>query len=102
MVLMIGVSAFMNDQEDVPAEFSDLPRERLKHGSGRYRHVILVPQPSDSPNDPLNVCIAPIKDTSAGPLLIMNHGYFYSGLNGILLCPTTFPTTFNRTSGKRR
>ena len=28
--------------------------ERLKHGTGRFSHVVLVPQPSDSPNDPLN------------------------------------------------
>ncbi|GAB7355123.1 hypothetical protein MBLNU459_g5699t2 [Dothideomycetes sp. NU459] len=28
--------------------------DRLKHGTGRYSHIILVPQPSDSPNDPLN------------------------------------------------
>lgn len=47
----------MNDQDDLPPEFTDLPRERLKHGTGRYRNVILVPQPSDSPNDPLNVSI---------------------------------------------
>ncbi|KAJ9145292.1 Major facilitator superfamily domain, general substrate transporter [Pleurostoma richardsiae] len=26
----------------------------LKHGTGRYENVVLVPQPSDSPNDPLN------------------------------------------------
>ncbi|KAB5546798.1 serine/threonine kinase 16 [Coniochaeta sp. 2T2.1] len=47
-------TAFMNDQDDLPPEFSDLPQERLKHGTGRYRDVILVPQPSNSPNDPLN------------------------------------------------
>ena len=26
----------------------------LKHGTGRHAHVVLVPQPSDDPNDPLN------------------------------------------------
>ncbi|KAJ8701902.1 hypothetical protein PTI98_000655 [Pleurotus ostreatus] len=26
----------------------------LKRGSGRHAHIILVPQPSDNPNDPLN------------------------------------------------
>jgi hypothetical protein len=45
----------MNDQSDVPREYEEIPRELLKHGTGRYSHVILVPQPSDSPNDPLNV-----------------------------------------------
>jgi len=48
-------SAFMNDQDDLPPEFSDIPRELLKHGTGRFKDIILIPQPSDSPNDPLNV-----------------------------------------------
>ncbi|KAH7355737.1 major facilitator superfamily domain-containing protein [Pyrenochaeta sp. MPI-SDFR-AT-0127] len=26
----------------------------LKHGKGRYAHIVLSPQPSDDPNDPLN------------------------------------------------
>lgn len=26
----------------------------LKHGTGRNAHIVLVPQPSDDPNDPLN------------------------------------------------
>ncbi|KAK5069307.1 hypothetical protein LTR64_008398 [Lithohypha guttulata] len=26
----------------------------LKHGTGRHSHVVLVPQPSEDPNDPLN------------------------------------------------
>ncbi|KUJ20891.1 MFS general substrate transporter [Mollisia scopiformis] len=47
-------TACMNDQSDVPREYEDVPRELLKHATGRYSHVILVPQPSDSPNDPLN------------------------------------------------
>ncbi|KAK3348805.1 major facilitator superfamily domain-containing protein [Lasiosphaeria hispida] len=47
-------TAFMTDQDDLPPELSDIPRERLKHGTGRFKDVILVPQPSDSPNDPLN------------------------------------------------
>lgn len=44
----------MSDQDDLPPEYSSIPRELLKHGKGRFRDVILVPQPSDSPNDPLN------------------------------------------------
>lgn len=27
----------------------------LKHGSGRHSNIVLVPQPSDSPNDPLSM-----------------------------------------------
>lgn len=45
----------MNDQDDLPLELISTPRDQLKHGKGRYSHVILVPQPSDDPNDPLNV-----------------------------------------------
>lgn len=45
----------MYDQSDVPAEYADIPRELLKHGTGKMSHVILVPQPSHSVNDPLNV-----------------------------------------------
>jgi hypothetical protein len=26
----------------------------LKHGTGRYAHIVLAPQPSEDPNDPLN------------------------------------------------
>lgn len=26
----------------------------LKHGTGKDEHIVLVPQPSDSPNDPLS------------------------------------------------
>ena len=28
--------------------------QNLKHGTGRSAHIVLVPQPSDDPNDPLN------------------------------------------------
>ncbi|KAF9486341.1 MFS general substrate transporter [Pholiota conissans] len=27
---------------------------RMKRGSGRFSHIVLIPQPSDDPNDPLN------------------------------------------------
>jgi len=44
----------MNHQDDLPPDLSGVPREILKRGTGRYKDIILVPQPSDSPNDPLN------------------------------------------------
>ena len=28
--------------------------QNLKHGTGRNAHIVLSPQPSDDPNDPLN------------------------------------------------
>lgn len=49
----------MADQNDLPPEYSFIPRDQLKHGKGRYSGVILVPQPSDDPNDPLNASIRP-------------------------------------------
>ncbi|KAI1778584.1 MFS general substrate transporter [Hypoxylon cercidicola] len=42
------------DQTDVPQEYQNISRELLKHGTGKSSHIILAPQPSDSPNDPLN------------------------------------------------
>ncbi|KAI0836676.1 MFS general substrate transporter [Hypoxylon sp. FL0890] len=42
------------DQSDVPEEYRNISRDLLKHGTGRYSHIILAPQPTDSPNDPLN------------------------------------------------
>lgn len=47
-------TALMNDQSDVPSDLKEVPTEQLKHGTGRYSHVVLIPQPSDDPNDPLN------------------------------------------------
>ncbi|KAI2638745.1 MFS general substrate transporter [Hypomontagnella submonticulosa] len=42
------------DQSDVPEEYRNINRDLLKHGTGKHSHIILAPQPSDSPNDPLN------------------------------------------------
>ncbi|OTB01174.1 hypothetical protein M426DRAFT_64522 [Hypoxylon sp. CI-4A] len=42
------------DQSDVPEEYRNVSRDLLKHGTGRHSHIILAPQPTDSPNDPLN------------------------------------------------
>ncbi|KAH8703437.1 serine/threonine kinase 16 [Talaromyces proteolyticus] len=47
-------TAIVSDQDDLPPEYSLVPRDQLKHGKGRFSSVILVPQPSDDPNDPLN------------------------------------------------
>lgn len=67
----------MNDQSDVPRDYEQVPRELLKHGTGRYSHVILVPQPSDSPNDPLNV-----SSPSGLPVFDKTHTENYSGHYG--------------------
>ncbi|ORY18116.1 major facilitator superfamily domain-containing protein [Clohesyomyces aquaticus] len=54
ITMLICYTACMNDQSDLPPELHDLPTEQLKHGTGKYSHIILVPQPTDDPNDPLN------------------------------------------------
>ncbi len=64
----------------MPPEFADIPRELLKHGKGRSKDIILVPQPSDSPNDPLNVRFHP------SALLLRGHALTRdSGHNGLYL-----------------
>ncbi|KAL1990462.1 hypothetical protein VTN49DRAFT_6301 [Thermomyces lanuginosus] len=50
-------TAIMGDNtvsDEVPGEFGDVPRDQLRRGKGRFSNIILVPQPSDSPDDPLN------------------------------------------------
>ncbi|KAK7206959.1 serine/threonine kinase 16 [Myxozyma melibiosi] len=47
-------TANLNDQADAAVLYAHLPPGMLKHGKGRHSHIILVPQPSDDPNDPLN------------------------------------------------
>ncbi|KAK4222862.1 major facilitator superfamily domain-containing protein [Podospora fimiseda] len=76
-------TAFMSDQDDLPPEFASIPREQLKHGTGRYKDMILVPQPSDSPNDPLNWS-QPKKDFI---LLITSLSASLCGAYGPMLSP---------------
>ncbi|OAA56210.1 Major facilitator superfamily domain, general substrate transporter [Niveomyces insectorum RCEF 264] len=44
----------LSDRSDIPSEFEQIPRHLLKHGKGKFANVVLAPQPTDSPNDPLN------------------------------------------------
>ena len=44
----------MTDRDGLPPEYANIPQHLLKYGTGRYSDIILIPQPSDSPNDPLN------------------------------------------------
>ncbi|KLO08371.1 putative cycloheximide resistance protein [Schizopora paradoxa] len=50
-----GTSLF-NDDPNAAAlrTYEGLDLSGLKHGHGKYAHIVLVPQPSDDPNDPLN------------------------------------------------
>lgn len=47
--------AFMSNGPDLPEEYRDIPKDFFRCGTGSYSDIILLPQPSDSPNDPLNV-----------------------------------------------
>jgi hypothetical protein len=40
----------LNDHAAETGEFT----HDLKHGTGRNAHIVLTPQPSEDPNDPLN------------------------------------------------
>lgn len=42
--------------DDHSAHAEDVARG-LKHGTGRDAHIVLSPQPSEDPNDPLNWCV---------------------------------------------
>jgi hypothetical protein len=45
----VPATVFLNDEAVQNDEFI-----ALKHGTGRNAHIILAPQPSNDPNDPLN------------------------------------------------
>ncbi|KAL1981063.1 hypothetical protein VTN96DRAFT_3128 [Rasamsonia emersonii] len=53
---LVPGTAIMADKDsiDLPPEYAHIPRELLKHGRGKFAHIVLVPQPSDDPGDPLN------------------------------------------------
>ncbi|KAF3406545.1 hypothetical protein DPV78_000335 [Talaromyces pinophilus] len=53
---LVPGTAIMGDKDsnETPPEYAHIPKDQLKHGKGRFAHIILVPQPSDDPNDPLN------------------------------------------------
>lgn len=43
-------TVLLNDE----AAHAEAQTANLKHGTGRNAHIVLSPQPSDDPNDPLN------------------------------------------------
>ncbi|CAK7200293.1 hypothetical protein SEUCBS139899_002984 [Sporothrix eucalyptigena] len=42
------------DRSDLPPEYAHIPPDQLRHGTGHFSNVVLAPQPTTSPNDPLN------------------------------------------------
>ncbi|GME65294.1 putative mfs transporter protein [Neofusicoccum parvum] len=71
--------------DERPAQENDPGRgEGLKHGTGRHSHIVLVPQPSDDPNDPLN--FSPTKKLTM--MLIVGMGaILYAATIAPLLSP---------------
>lgn len=53
MKIVPGTSC-MADENELPIYLAGIPPQALRHGSGKYADIILVPQPSDDPDDPLN------------------------------------------------
>lgn len=50
-----GTALFSDDPNAMAQSlYAGMDVHQLKHGRGRNAHIILVPQPSDDPNDPLN------------------------------------------------
>lgn len=50
-----GTSVFSDDANAAALRtYEGVDLNRLKHGTGKNAHIVLVPQPSDDPNDPLN------------------------------------------------
>ncbi|KAK7206128.1 serine/threonine kinase 16 [Myxozyma melibiosi] len=61
---------------------ADAAAANLKHATGKNSHIILVPQPSDDPNDPLNWSIV------RRDILFLIHSFGYiinSGVSGPIL-----------------
>ncbi|KAI8656131.1 MFS domain-containing protein [Fusarium keratoplasticum] len=102
--------------------------ERLKRGSGKESHIVLVPQPADDPNDPLNwsnskkmavfaiillgtafVCVVPAPMLNAGIVQVatdLNRSFSdIAKLNGYMLLAvgavSPFASAFARKYGKR-
>ncbi|EEU42005.1 uncharacterized protein NECHADRAFT_50969 [Fusarium vanettenii 77-13-4] len=102
--------------------------ERLKRGSGKESHIVLVPQPADDPNDPLNwsnskkmavfaiillgtafVCVVPAPMLNAGIVQVatdLDRSFSdVAKLNGYMLLAigavSPFASAFARKYGKR-
>ena len=48
-----AVLALITRDEETGKELN-IDLGKLKHAKGKHSHIVLVPQPSDDPNDPLN------------------------------------------------
>jgi hypothetical protein len=67
----------------------------LKHGTGKNAHIVLAPQPSEDPNDPLNW---PTWRKEIHALILLYGSMLYAATNGPLLNASLFviATDLNR------
>ncbi|KAH7347957.1 major facilitator superfamily domain-containing protein [Pyrenochaeta sp. MPI-SDFR-AT-0127] len=72
---------------DDSASLSDSSVINLKRGTGKHRDIILIPQPSDDPNDPLNW---PYYQKLMIVVIIVLGGCGCAAVNGPLLNPSVF------------
>lgn len=77
------------------ATLSDQDTSNFKHGTGRYRDILLNPQPSDDPNDPLNW---PYYQKLVVVAVVVLGASLCAGVNGPLLNASLFvlSTEFGR------
>ncbi|KAF4537043.1 MFS transporter [Lasiodiplodia theobromae] len=95
-LLHVPATVVLEEQQEQDATL--FRGEGLKHGTGRHAHIVLVPQPSDDPNDPLNF-------SSTKKLIMMLIVGFGSILYAATVAPLLSPglvviaTEFNRPIG---
>ncbi|PAV15819.1 MFS general substrate transporter [Pyrrhoderma noxium] len=75
-----GTTLFSDDPNAIAAvTFAGLDLSSLKHAKGKNSHIVLVPQPSNDPNDPLN-----------WPQW-KKHGVFFVLVYGTIICGALGP-----------
>ncbi|KAJ5774425.1 hypothetical protein N7457_009321 [Penicillium paradoxum] len=59
---------------------------QMKHGTGKYANVVLYPQPSDSPNDPLNW---PLWKKNLTYIVVFFNAIIFSSIPPPVIAPST-------------
>lgn len=86
LVHVPGTCLFNDDPNAVAlSAYEGVDLSALKHAPGRDSHIVLVPQPTDDPNDPLNwprwkkhtVSQHDISTSSITSLIFLHHKVFF-------------------------
>lgn len=86
LVNVPGTCLFNDDPNAIAlSAYEGVDLAALKHASGRDSHIVLVPQPTDDPNDPLNwprwkkhmVSQLAISTSSTASLISLYHEVFF-------------------------